>query len=71
MNNLLSVKQAAQRLGVSFWTIYRLARTGQLGSVRLGRRRLFEEEDLKKLIRESRKGSDESEPGGERGRAEN
>ena len=53
MDNLLSVEQAAQRLGVSFWTVYRMARTGRLASVRIGRRRLFAEADLEELIRET------------------
>lgn len=56
MDNLLSVEQAAQRLGVSFWTVYRLARSGRLASIRLGRRRLFTERDLEELIRETRGG---------------
>ena len=54
MDNLLSVEQVAQRLGVSFWTVYRLARSGRLPSIRLGRRRLFAEADLDELIRETR-----------------
>jgi excisionase family DNA binding protein len=56
MDTLHTVEQAAQRLGVSVWTIYRLARTGQLASIRLGRRRLFAERDLEELIRKTRVG---------------
>jgi excisionase family DNA binding protein len=54
MGTLLTVEQAAQRLGVSFWTVYRLARSGRLASIRLGRRRLFDERDLESLIRRTR-----------------
>ena len=54
MDKLYSVQQAAERLGVSFWTVYRLARAGRLASVRLGRRRLFAERDLEKLVRRTR-----------------
>jgi excisionase family DNA binding protein len=54
MENLISAQEAAERLGVSFWTVYRLARNGQLASIRLGRRRLFAEEDLERLIRDTR-----------------
>jgi excisionase family DNA binding protein len=54
MDNLISVEQAAQRLGVSFWTVYRLARSGRLASIRLGRRRLFQEQDLERLISATR-----------------
>jgi len=61
MDNLLSVEQAAQRLGVSFWTVYRLARSGRLASIRLGRRRLFAERDLEELVRRTQSGR--SEPG--------
>jgi excisionase family DNA binding protein len=54
MDKLYSVHEAADRLGVSFWTVYRLARCGQLASVRVGRRRLFADRDLENLIRTSR-----------------
>jgi excisionase family DNA binding protein len=50
MANLLSVQEAARRLGLSFWTVYRWVRAGQLSSVHLGRRRLIPEEDLSALI---------------------
>ena len=46
MERLLSAHQAAERLGVSIWTVARLARNGRLPSVQIGRRRLFAEEDL-------------------------
>jgi len=52
--NLLSVEQAAVRLGLSLWTVYRLARAGNLGSVRIGRRRLFAEEDLEAFVKATR-----------------
>jgi excisionase family DNA binding protein len=55
MEKLLSVDQAAQRLGVSFWTVYRLARSGRLASVQLGRRRLFAEHDLEDLVQRARR----------------
>src|SRR5262249_2157974 len=54
MDTLLTVEQAAQRLGVSFWTVYRLARSGQLASIRLGRRRLIAERDLEDLVGRTR-----------------
>ncbi len=55
MDNLLSAQEAARRLGVSFWTVYRLARSGRLASVHLGRRRLFAEEDLQALVSATRR----------------
>ena len=54
MDKLLSVQQVGERLGVSLWTVYRLARKGQLASVRIGRRRLFAEADLEELVRRTR-----------------
>jgi excisionase family DNA binding protein len=64
METLLSVHQAAERLGVSFWTVYRMARSGQLPSIHLGRRRLFVEEDLEKLIRSRRTDPESGRPAG-------
>jgi excisionase family DNA binding protein len=55
--NLLSVEQAAGRLGLSLWTVYRLARVGGLRSVRIGRRRLFTEEDLEAFVKAIRSGT--------------
>jgi len=57
MGTLLSAHQAAERLGVSIWTVARLARAGKLGSVLIGRRRLFAEEDLEHFVTKSRIGS--------------
>ncbi len=56
MDTLYTVEQAAHRLGVSVWTVYRLARTAQLASIRLGRRRLFAERDLEELVNRTRVG---------------
>jgi excisionase family DNA binding protein len=55
MDKLYSVREAAERLRVSFWTVYRLARSGQLASVQLGRRRLFAERDLDDLVQRTRR----------------
>ncbi len=51
---LLGVKEAAQRLGLSFWTLYAWARTGRLPSIQLGRRRLFDPCDLEGFIKQHR-----------------
>ncbi len=55
---LLSLPEAAERLGLSHWTVRRLAAAGQIDSVRIGRRRLIPEEAVNNLIinglRESR-----------------
>ena len=62
MEKLMSMQEVADRLGVSFWTVYRISRSGQLPSVRIGRRRLFAAEDLERLIRETRERTAETLP---------
>lgn len=54
MTNLISVPEAAHRLGLSVWTIYRWAQEGRLPSILLGRRRLFTESDLRAFVDRSR-----------------
>lgn len=44
---LVSVKQAAQMLGVSPWTCYQLADAGEIQSRYMGRRRLIVFESLR------------------------
>jgi len=61
--NLLSVGQAAERLGLSLWTVYRLARGGNLRSVRIGRRRLFAEADLEAFVEATQSGAGTGQPG--------
>lgn len=55
MDHLLSAAEAAKRLRVSFWTVYRMARSGELASVRIGRRRLFAVADLEELVQATRR----------------
>jgi len=45
----LSIPEAAVLLGVSRSTIYNRLRTGELRSVRIGRRRLIPSEELERL----------------------
>jgi excisionase family DNA binding protein len=54
MAKLLSAQEAAERLGVSIWTVIRLARSGRVASIRIGRRRLFAEGDLDDFVRAGR-----------------
>src|SRR5262245_48791164 len=51
---LVDARSAAALLGVSRWTVYHWARTRLLGSVRLGRRRLFELNVLEDFVRRGR-----------------
>jgi excisionase family DNA binding protein len=46
MENLLSVVEAATRLGISKWTLISWMGKGRVPYVRLGRRVLFDPQDL-------------------------
>ena|SRR2546425_6646296 len=52
---LIDVRSAASLLGVSTWTVYHWARAGVVGSVTLGRRRLFEIATLEEFVRRGRR----------------
>ena len=55
--NLLKVAAVAERLGVSIPHTYRLATTGELPCVRIGRKAIrFEESAVERFIREHRRG---------------
>jgi excisionase family DNA binding protein len=49
-NRLISVKDAAHRLGIATITAYRMAEDGRLCSIRLGGRRLIAEATIEALI---------------------
>jgi excisionase family DNA binding protein len=44
------VNDAAKRIGVGRSTLYQLIRDGQLRSIRVGRRTLIPDEDLRRII---------------------
>jgi excisionase family DNA binding protein len=50
LDALLNVKDAAALLGVSARFVNRLASTGELASVRIGRRMLFRQSDLEAFV---------------------
>jgi excisionase family DNA binding protein len=52
----LSLKQAAERLGVSKASITRLVRSGELPTIRVGARRLILPDDLTAFIKRNRDG---------------
>lgn len=54
MEALLSIEQAAQKLGLSPWTLRLYLRQGKLRPVRIGRRVLLEEVELSRFIEECR-----------------
>lgn len=51
----LGLKEAAEAVGLSHWTIRKFIREGKLRSVRLGKRVLVEPEALQELIEAGRK----------------
>ncbi len=51
---LLSVPEAASYLGVSVWTIRGLGWNGEIPEVKIGRRKLFDREDLDRFIERSK-----------------
>lgn len=50
LNGLLSIKEAANYLGISPWTAYSWVSKGLIPRVKLGRRCLFRKEDLDQMI---------------------
>jgi len=54
MKAAISMQVAADQLGVSFATVYRLVRAGHIRSMRVGRRRLIHEDDLQRFIDQAR-----------------
>jgi excisionase family DNA binding protein len=55
MTPLLSLRQAAQLLGVSFWSVRRLIQSGQLTPVHVGRRVLLEQAAIERFITANRR----------------
>ena len=49
----LSVNEAAQRLGVSIWTVKRWIKKGKLQGIRIGGWWKVDEAEVKRFIRES------------------
>jgi len=53
---LLSVKEAAAYLSVSVWTVRGLGWSGEIPVVKIGRRVLYDREDLDNFIEQSKGG---------------
>lgn len=51
---LLSIKEASNRLGLSFWTLYAWTRAGRIPYVQLGKRKLFMPHDIENFIKQHR-----------------
>ena len=57
MEPLVSIEQAADLLGVSPWTIRKWVGTNRIRVVRLGRRVLLEQPELRRIIEAGRDGA--------------
>jgi excisionase family DNA binding protein len=55
MTPLLSLREAARALGVSFWSVRRLIKLGKLSAVSIGRRVLLEQSTLEAFIDANRR----------------
>jgi excisionase family DNA binding protein len=53
--NLFTIDEAAARLRVSRWTLYNLIRSGQLHTIKIGRRRLVPPAALDGCVEQFRK----------------
>ena len=54
MEALLTVEDAAKVLGISPWTVRRYISVNRIRPIRIGRRTLLEERELRRLIEEGR-----------------
>jgi excisionase family DNA binding protein len=57
MEPLLSIEEAAHLLGVSPWTVRKWVSTNRIRIVRLGRRVLLEQPELRRIIEDGRAGA--------------
>lgn len=70
MENLLSVEEAARRLGgISKWTVHAWLSQGRLRRTKVGGRTMIRESELKRVIREGEKSNGRCGPKGNRGPA--
>ena len=60
MSPLLDLKTAAHLLGISPWTVRAFVKKGKLRPVRIGRRVLIEEAELRRFINEAKAKWDDS-----------
>lgn len=59
MERLLSIQEASEILGLSSWTIRRWIQIKRLVPVRLGSRVLLEESELRRVIQEGKKSTND------------
>jgi excisionase family DNA binding protein len=54
MEQLKSIEETADTLGLSAWTVRRYVQTGKIRPVRLGRRVLIEQSEIQRVIEDGR-----------------
>lgn len=64
MRECIRAQEAAELLGLSPWTIYKLAREGRLPHVRIGARVLFRRSTIMEWLARQEAGSLSGNPGG-------
>jgi excisionase family DNA binding protein len=52
----LGLKEAAEAVGLSHWTLRQYVREGKVAAIRLGRRVLIEPSELQRLVEQGRGG---------------
>jgi excisionase family DNA binding protein len=50
----IGLKEAAETVGLSHWTLRQYVREGKIAAIRLGRRVLIEPRELERLVQEGR-----------------
>jgi excisionase family DNA binding protein len=58
-NNLMDVKEAAEYVGLSTFTVRRLAKQGELPAAKIGRAYRFKREDIDSYIRTQYRGNED------------
>ena len=53
-DKVLTIREVAEALRLSYWTVLRLIKRGELVSLKIGSRRVVLEEDLREFLRRRR-----------------
>lgn len=54
VERLLGLNEAGRVLGLSYWTVREMTRDGRIPFIRLGRKLMVSEADLRRLVEENR-----------------
>lgn len=56
MNKLITIREASEILSINPFTLYKMAQDERIPSVKIGKLRRFQEDDLKEFIEQSKVG---------------